>query len=134
MQHPAKSGYAMASPYGEVVPLPLPQIQCAYELLCQSGCLTLPSQHTLRDYTHHVKSDVGFSTEVDLIISLLMQLSWNLARSFRNMLCFSLMYVLVYRKNSGTLIGFVNMGNIYTHLLAFDTLWRRLPHWSLDLN
>ena len=37
----------------------------AYELLRESGCLTLPSQRTLRDYTHHVKANVGFSAEVD---------------------------------------------------------------------
>ena len=27
--------------------------------------MKLPSQHILRDYTHHVKSNVGFSGEVD---------------------------------------------------------------------
>ena len=31
-----------------------------------SGCITLPSQRTLRDYTHYIKSTVGFSDEVDL--------------------------------------------------------------------
>ena len=33
------------------------------------------------------------------------------------------MYVreeLVYRKNTGTLVGFMNMGDINTHLLAFE--------------
>lgn len=37
----------------------------AYELLRDSGCLTLPSQRTLRDYTHHVKPTVGFCGDVD---------------------------------------------------------------------
>lgn len=37
----------------------------AYELLRASGCLQLPSQRTLRDYTHYVKSCPGFSTEMD---------------------------------------------------------------------
>ena len=38
----------------------------AYETLQQSGCLQLPSQRTLRDYTHCVKSEAGFSAAVDL--------------------------------------------------------------------
>ena len=37
----------------------------AYEILRQSGCIKLPSQRTLRDYTHFVSTTVGFSTEVD---------------------------------------------------------------------
>ena len=37
-----------------------------YEALRQSGCITLPSQRTLRDYTHFSKASVGFSTDVDL--------------------------------------------------------------------
>ena len=37
-----------------------------YETLRESGCLHLPSQRTLRDYTHCVKSSSGFSAAVDL--------------------------------------------------------------------
>ena len=33
----------------------------AYELLCQSGVIVLPSQRTLRDYTYYTKATVGFS-------------------------------------------------------------------------
>lgn len=33
----------------------------AYELLRDSGCVMLPSQRTLRDYTYHVKAATGFS-------------------------------------------------------------------------
>jgi len=36
-----------------------------YEALRKSGCLTLPSQRTLRDYTHYAKATSGFSTDVD---------------------------------------------------------------------
>ena len=39
-----------------------------YELLCSSGCIKLPSQRTLRDYTHYIKSLVNFSSEVDQAI------------------------------------------------------------------
>ena len=37
----------------------------AYELLRSSGCIRLPSQRLLRDYTYHVTSSPGFSTEID---------------------------------------------------------------------
>ena len=36
-----------------------------YETLRESGCVQLPSQCTLRDYTHCVKSGARFSAEVD---------------------------------------------------------------------
>ena len=31
----------------------------------ESGVIKLPSQRTLRDYTHHIHAGVGFSTETD---------------------------------------------------------------------
>ena len=37
----------------------------AYETLRSSGCISLPSQRTLRDYTHHVQACTGFSIDVD---------------------------------------------------------------------
>ena len=37
----------------------------SYEQLQKSGCIKLPSQSTLRDYTHHIPGKVGFSAEVD---------------------------------------------------------------------
>ena len=36
-----------------------------YEILQNSGCIHLPSQHTLRDYTHYTTTTIGFSAEVD---------------------------------------------------------------------
>lgn len=40
----------------------------AYELVRSSGCIQLPSQSTLHDYSLCVKSDAGFSTDVDLLL------------------------------------------------------------------
>ena len=37
----------------------------AYETMRKSGVIVLPSQRTLRDYTHFVQSRLGFSDEVD---------------------------------------------------------------------
>ena len=39
------------------------QSQNAYETMRQ--CISLPSQQTLRDYTHHIKAKPGFSANVD---------------------------------------------------------------------
>lgn len=36
----------------------------AYEMIRQSGCIHLPSQRTLRDYTNCVRAKAGFSAEV----------------------------------------------------------------------
>ena len=40
----------------------------AYETLCSSGILKLPSQHTLRDYTYFVKGAPGLSKEVEMLL------------------------------------------------------------------
>ena len=40
----------------------------AYDALRTSGCIRLPSQRTLRDYTHYIKSSSGFSTDVDKML------------------------------------------------------------------
>ena len=36
-----------------------------YEQLQKSGCVKLPSQSTLRDYTHHIPAKIVFSSEID---------------------------------------------------------------------
>ena len=42
----------------------------AYMTLRESGCLILPSQRTLRDYSHCVNSEAGFSGDVDKMLSI----------------------------------------------------------------
>ena len=37
----------------------------AYEMLRESGVITLPSQRTLRDYTYYTKAACGFSEDID---------------------------------------------------------------------
>ena len=37
----------------------------AYEMLRETGTISLPSQRTLQVYTYHIKATVGFSDEVD---------------------------------------------------------------------
>ena len=36
-----------------------------HEMLRKTGCICLPSQRTLRDYTHYTSTTIGFSAEVD---------------------------------------------------------------------
>jgi len=46
-----------------------------YESLRETGVIKLPSQRTLRDYTHHTKATVGFSKEVDKQLQVAAKLS-----------------------------------------------------------
>ena len=95
----------------------------AYELLRSSGCIHLPSQRTLRDYSHCVKSEAGFSTAVDL---LLMQAnSMSSCPEWKKLVVLLLdeMYIrddLLYNKHSGKLIGFANLGNVSDRILASE--------------
>lgn len=89
----------------------------AYKILRSSGCISLPSQRTLRDYTHWVKSDAGFSTAVDL--QLMQAADMSSCQQWEKLLLDE-MYIredLVYNKYSEKLIGFANLGSI---LLAFE--------------
>lgn len=95
----------------------------AYETLQKSGCLQLPSQCTLRDYTHCVKSDAGFSAEVDL--QLMQAIGLPSCQQWEKLLVLLLdeMYIkedLVYNKHTGQLIGFASLGDANDHLLAFE--------------
>ena len=93
----------------------------AYELLRSSGCIKLPSQRTLRDYTHYIKSQVGFSAEVDQAIVDAADLTKDLHKYVT--LIMDEMYIksdLVYDKHDGTLIGFVNIGDVNNQLLDFQ--------------
>lgn len=89
----------------------------AYELLRTTGCLQLPSQRTLRDYTHYVKSTTGFSTDVDL---QLIKSAGNLKEHEKYVtLILDEMHIkedLVYDRWTGELIGFTNLDDITSHL------------------
>ena len=87
----------------------------AYETLQQSGCLYLPSQRTLRDYTHCIKSDAGFSAEVDL--QLMQAIGLPSCQQWEKLVILLIdeMYIkedLVYNKHSDQLIGFASLGDV----------------------
>ncbi len=87
----------------------------AYDTICDSGCIVLPSQRTLRDYSNAVKADSGFSPQVDQ--QLLQAANLLLSPGYHGLTVLLLdeMHVreeLVYNKHSGKLVGFVNLGDI----------------------
>ena len=95
----------------------------AYELLRDSGCISLPSQRTLRDYTHYVSSSVGFSDDVDVHLGRAAKIESCEEYQKCVVMLMDEMYVkdeLVYDKHTGYVIGFVNLGDINSHLLAFE--------------
>ena len=97
--------------------------QGAYETLRQSKCIELPSQRTLRDYTHHLKPGPGFSAGVDLQLQSAVQIQKCEEREKYVLLLLDEMHVkqdLVYNKSTGELVDFVNLGDINAHLLALE--------------
>ena len=97
--------------------------QGAYETLRLSKCIFLPSQRTLRDYTHHLKPGSGFSAGVDGQLYSIAKLDKCEERDRCVLLLLDEIYVkqdLVYNKNTGELIGFMDIGDINNHLLALE--------------
>lgn len=90
-------------------------------MLHQSGCIKLPSQRTLRDYTHYVKTNIGFSAEVDQNLSEVADLSEDINKYV--VLLMDEVHIkeeLVYDKHEGHLISFTNLGDINNQLLEFE--------------
>jgi len=99
------------------------QSSSVYETMRKSGCLLLPSQRTLRDYTHYTNTMVGFSDEVD---QQLMEAA-DISSLSEHQKCVAIimdeMHIregLVYDKHSGSLIGFTDLGNVNNLLMEFE--------------
>lgn len=93
----------------------------SYEMLRQSGCIKLPSQRTLRDYTHYVKTTIGFSAEIDQNLVDVADLSQSINKYV--VLIIDEVHVkeeLVYDKHDGCLVGFINLGDINNQLIEFE--------------
>lgn len=109
--------------------------QGAYETLRQSKCIQLPSQRTLRDYTHHLKPGPGFSSGVDSQLQSAVNIEKCEERDKYVLLLLDEMHVkqdLVYNKNTGELVGFVNLGDINMHLLALEKSLSSSPEESSE--
>ena len=97
----------------------------AYELLRKSGFVQLPSQSTLRDYTHYYTTTSGFSTELEH--QLMRDSAMSSLKDYWCHICLDLlgdeMYIkdLVYSKSTGELVGFRDKGD-WTSTKADDCI------------
>ena len=95
----------------------------AYHGLRSSGFVTLPSERTLRDYTHYVKSSTGFQRDVDLMLAKEAKLSeipdWkrNVVLAFDEM---KIKESLVYDKHNAKVLGFVDLGQVNNELQELE--------------
>ena len=92
----------------------------AYETFRTSGILRLPSQRTLRDYTHYIKASCRFSNEVDN--DLLRAADYYNLEEWEKCVGILIdeMHIkedLVYDKHTGALIGFISLGDVNDQLL-----------------
>ena len=95
----------------------------AYEALRDSGCIKLPSQRTLRDYTHYVEASTGFSSEVDKMLIQAAKVDTCPEREKNVILLLDEMHIredIVFDKHSGAMIGYTKLGDINDHLLQFE--------------
>ena len=83
-------------------------------MLRESGCITLPSTRTLRDYTHYNTTRIGFSVATDLEL-LKHYEPWQKRVGVSE----DEMYIregVVFDKHTGEIVGFTDMGDINNHL------------------
>lgn len=95
----------------------------AYEALRDSGCIKLPSQRTLRDYTHYVRASTGFSSEVDKMLFQAAKVASCPEREKYVILLLDEMHIredIVFDKHTGAMIGFTKLGDVNDHLLQFE--------------
>ena len=91
--------------------------------LRESKCITLPSQRTLRDYTHHIETKPGFSTKVDTEICRAAKIEQCIEREKFVILLLDEIHVkedLVYNKHTGKLIGFSFLNEIWSDLDSLE--------------
>lgn len=105
------------TPDDKVGSLPATPIQ---QDLRESGCIALPSQRTVWDYTYFLDSRIGFTNDVDKHLTETANLS-SLADYQK---CVAvIMHIkedLVFNKHSGDLVGFANLGSVNNLLLQCE--------------
>lgn len=92
------------------------------DVLRESGCLQLPSQRTLRDYTYHIKAATGYSDEVDDMLMKTAKIDELEDYQKCVLVLMDEMHVkdgLVYDKHSGHVIGFADLGDLNNHMMEF---------------
>lgn len=97
----------------------------AYDTLRLSGCVHLPSQRTLRDYSNCVKAGSGFSVEVDAQLMEAAKLSTCPDWQKLVVLLLDEMHIkedVVYNKHTGRIVGFCNLGEVNSRLLQYESM------------
>ena len=102
----------------------------AYRTLTESGFLVLPSERTLRDYTHYINALTGYNDEVDVHLAEASRLKDTPPYQRCVILAIDEMHIkedLVFNKHSGRLIGFVNLGDADTALSSMNDVETKSP-------
>ena len=95
----------------------------SYHALRTSGFINLPSERSLRDYTHYFTNKPGFQDEVNQqLIDKVSKLNLPASRKYIALLVdeMKVREGLVYNKNGGEIIGFVNLGDINQQLMELE--------------
>ena len=100
-----------------------------YDELRHTNILTLPSRRTLRDYRNAIRPKTGFNSEV---INELIETA-SMLKGVQRYIVISIDEVkvqenLVYNKNNGELIGFVDLGNADLNYSCFDDVDQLASH------
>ena len=95
----------------------------AYTAIRNSGFIKLPSERTLRDYTHWTKISSGF--QPSSFERLLFEANYKELEDWQKFIILlhdevKIQSDLVYSKHTGELIGFVNVGDINNALVDFE--------------
>ena len=86
----------------------------------------------MRDYTHHLKPGPGYSAGVDIQLQSAANLDKCEEREKHVLLLLDEMHVKQDHKNTGELLGFVNLGDINMHLLALEKSMSSSPDESIE--
>ena len=111
----------------------------SYSALRSSNLLVLPSERTLRDYTHFIKAKPGFHPGIDE--QLYREAKIDSIPEYQKYVCLVFDEVkvkedLVYDKHSAELLGFVKIGDINDHLSKFkenDSTHIAKPHLATHI-